>query len=47
LLYFLRWNGDVLPSSLHVDVAADVPDFSRVAGRLIATANGRIIGQVP
>jgi hypothetical protein len=32
---------------LHLDVAADVLDFSRTGVRLIATPNGSIIGQVP
>jgi hypothetical protein len=42
-LYLLRWNGNVLP----VFSAVNVLDFSRVAVRLIATANGRIIGHLP
>jgi len=48
-LHLLRRNGDVFPvfSALCVEVAVNVPDFSRVAVRLIATANGRIIGHVP
>jgi hypothetical protein len=48
-LYLLRRNGNVLPvfSAFGVDVAVNVLDFSRVAVRLIATANGRIIGHVP
>ena len=48
-LYLLRWNGNVLPvlSALRVKLAVDILDFSRVAVRLIATANGRIVGHVP
>src|SRR5882757_10184479 len=48
-LYLLRWNGNVLPvlSALRVKFAVDILDFSRVAVRLIATANGRIVGHVP
>ena len=48
-LYLLRRNGNVLPvlSAFCVDVAVHVLDFSRVAVRLIATAQGRIIGHVP
>ena len=48
-LYLLRWNGNVLPvlSALRVKLAIDILDFSRVAVRLIATANGRIVGHVP
>jgi hypothetical protein len=48
-LYLLRWNGNVLPvfSAFCVYVAVNVLDFSGVAVRLIATANGRIIGHVP
>ena len=48
-LYLLRWNENVLPvfSAFCVDVAANGLDFSRVAVRLIATAQGRIIGHVP
>src|SRR5450755_2029262 len=34
-------------STFCVDVAVNVLDFSRVAVRLIATADGRIIGNVP
>ena len=48
-LYLLRWNSNVLPvlSALRVKLAVNVLDFSRVAVRLIAAANGRIIGHVP
>ena len=48
-LYLLKWNWNVLPvlSALRVKFAVDILDFSRVAVRLIATANGRIVGHVP
>src|SRR5260370_28600390 len=48
-LYLFRWNGNVLPvfSAFREDVAVNVLDLGRVAVRLIATANGRIIGHVP
>ena len=48
-LYLLRWNGNVLAvlSTFCVDVAVNILDFSRVAVRLVATANGRIVGHVP
>jgi hypothetical protein len=48
-LYLLRWNANVLAvfSAFCVDVAVNELDFSRIAVRLIATANGRIIGHVP
>ena len=48
-LHLLKWNWNVLPvlSALRVKFAVDILDFSRVAVRLIATANGRIIGHVP
>ncbi len=48
-LYLFRWNGNVLAvlSAFCVDVAINVLDFSRVAVRLVATANGRIVGHVP
>jgi hypothetical protein len=48
-LYLFRWNGNVLAvlSAFCVDVAVNVLDFSRVAVRLVATANGRIVGHVP
>jgi hypothetical protein len=48
-LYLLRWNGNVLSvfSAFCLDVAVDVMDFGRVAVRVIATANGRIVGHVP
>src|SRR5712671_5127429 len=48
-LYLFRWNGNVLavfPASC-VDVAVNVLDLSRVAVRLVATADGRIVGHVP
>jgi hypothetical protein len=48
-LYLLRWNANVLSvfSAFCVDVAVDVLDFSRVAVRVIATADGRLIGHTP
>ena len=48
-LYLFSWNGNVLAvfSASCVDVAVNVPDLSRVAVRLVATANGRIVGHVP
>ena len=48
-LYLFRWNGNVLSvfSAFCVDVAVDVLDFGRVAVRVIATADGRIVGHVP
>ena len=48
-LYLFRRNADVLPvfSAFGVDVALNILDFSRVAVRIIATADGRIIGHVP
>jgi hypothetical protein len=48
-LYLFGWHGNVLSvfSALCVDLAVNVLDFSRIAVRLIATANGRIIGHVP
>ena len=48
-LYLPRWNGNVLSvfSAFCVDVAVDVLDFGRVAVRVIATADGRIVGHVP
>ena len=49
VLYLFSWNGNVLAvfSASCVDVAVNVPDLSRVAVRLVATANGRIVGHVP
>ncbi len=48
-LYLFRWNGNVLAvfSASCVNVAVNVLDFSRVAVRLVATANGRVVGHVP
>jgi len=48
-LYLFRWHGNVLSvlSAFCVDLAVNVLDFSRIAVRLIATANRRIIGHVP
>jgi hypothetical protein len=48
-LYLFSWNGNVLAvlSASCVDVAVNVLDFRRVAVRLVATANGRIVGHVP
>ena len=49
VLYLFSWNGNVLAvlSASCVDHSINVPDFSRVAVRLVATANGRIVGHVP
>jgi hypothetical protein len=48
-LYLLSWNGNVFSvfSTFCVNVAVYVLDLSRVAVRLIATANGGIIRHVP
>jgi hypothetical protein len=48
-LDLLRWNGNVLSilSALCVDVSVDVSDFGRIAVRVIAAANGRMIGHAP
>ena len=48
-LDLFRWNGNVLSvlSAFCVDVAVDVLDFGRIAVRVIATADGRIVGHVP
>jgi hypothetical protein len=48
-LDLLRWYGNVLSilSAFCVDVAVDVSDLRRIAVRLIAAANGRMIGHVP
>ena len=48
-LYLFSWNGNVLAvfSASCVDVAVNVLDLSRVAVRLVATANGRIVGHAP
>jgi hypothetical protein len=48
-LYLLRWNGNVLSvfSAFCIDIAVDVLDLGRVAVRVIATANGGIVGYVP
>jgi hypothetical protein len=45
----LRWNGNVFSilSAFCVDVAVDVFDFGRIAVRVIAAANGRMIGHAP
>ena len=49
VLYLFSWNGNVLAvlSASCVDLAINVLDFSRVAVRLVATANGRIVGHAP
>ncbi len=49
VLYLFSWNGNVLAvlSASCVDHSINVPDFSRVAVRLVATANGRIVGHAP
>ena len=48
VLYLFSWNGNVLAvlSASCVDLAVNVPDFGRVAVRLVA-ANGRIVGHAP
>ena len=48
-LDLLRGNGNVLSilSALCVDVAVDVLDLSRIAVRVIAAADGRMIGHAP
>jgi hypothetical protein len=48
-LYLFGRDGNVLPvfPAFCVDIAVDVFDFSRVAVRLVATADGGIIGHVP
>jgi len=48
-LYLFSWNGNVLAvfSASCIDVAVNVLDLSRVAIRLVATANGRIVRHVP
>jgi hypothetical protein len=47
--YLFRWNENEFSvlSAFCVDRAVNVLDFSRVAVRLVATANGRIVGHVP
>jgi hypothetical protein len=49
VLYLFSWNGNVLAvlSASCVDLAINVLDFSRIAVRLVATANGRIVGHMP
>jgi hypothetical protein len=46
---FSGGNGNVLAvlPALCVDAAVDALNFSRIAVRIVATANGRIIGHVP
>jgi hypothetical protein len=48
-LDLLRWYGNVLSilSAFCVDVAVDVSDLRRIAVRVIAAADGRMIGHVP
>jgi hypothetical protein len=48
-LYLFRWNGNVLSvfPAFCVDVAVNVLDFSWVAIRIIATADGRMVGHAP
>jgi hypothetical protein len=48
-LDLFRWNWNVLSvlSAFCVDVAVDVFDFCRIAVRVIATADGRMIGHAP
>jgi hypothetical protein len=48
-LDLFRWNQDVLSvfSAFCVNVAINVLDFGRIAVRIVAAANGRIIGHVP
>ena len=44
-----RWNGDEFSvlSAFCVDLSVNVPDFSRVAVRIVATATGRVVGHMP
>ena len=48
-VYLFRRNENVLSilSALCVECAVDVLDFSRVAVRIVATADGRIVGHAP
>jgi hypothetical protein len=48
-LYFLGWNENVFPvlPALRIDLAVDRFDFGRVAVRIVATAERRIIRHVP
>jgi hypothetical protein len=48
-LHLLRWNGNILSvlPTLRVDIAVNILDLSRIAVRVIATANGRVIGHAP
>jgi hypothetical protein len=48
-LYFLGWNENVFPilPALRIDLAVDGFDFGRVAVRIVATAERRIIRHVP
>jgi hypothetical protein len=43
------WHGNVFSvfSAFRVDVAVDILDLGRIAVRIIATANGRMIGHMP
>jgi hypothetical protein len=48
-LYLFKRNGNVLSvfSAFCVEVAINVLELCRITVRIIATANGRIIGHVP
>ena len=48
-VHLLRWNRNVpsvLPT-LRVDVAINILDLSRIAVRVVATTNGRVIRHAP
>jgi hypothetical protein len=49
VLYLFSWNGNVFAvlSASCVDLAVNVLDFGRVAVRLVATANGRVVWHAP
>ena len=49
VLYLFSRNGNVLAvlSASCVDLAVNVFDFRRVTVRLVATANGRVVGHAP
>jgi hypothetical protein len=48
-LDLLRWNGNVLSilSAFCIDVAIDVSDLGRIAVRVIAATDGRMIWHAP
>lgn len=43
----VEWECTSILSALCVDVAVDVSDFGRIAVRVVAAANGRMIGHAP